>query len=71
MGWCSGTDVFDTMANFVLNSDASGDAKYEVLLALADVLEDHDWDCQGESGHRGDPIVQRVFKKLHPDWDED
>lgn len=71
MGWCSGTDIFDDMAGFILGISATDDEKAEILTTLINSLEDQDWDCQSDSNYWDDPIVQRVFKELHPDWDWD
>lgn len=71
MGWCSATEIFDTMADILLGSQPV-DPK-EVLLRIAQVLEDNDWDCQHDSDYWNHPHVREIFKKLHPDtwdWDE-
>lgn len=71
MGWCSGTDIFDRMVQIILKLEISDDAKYETIYSIAEVLEDNDWDCQGDSDYNDEPIVQRAFKALHPDWDSE
>lgn len=69
MGWCSGTDIFDEFAPVLLTHDSlSTGEKVELLVALIDALENHDWDCQQDSAHWGDPIVQEAMKRLHPKW---
>lgn len=68
MGWCSATDIFDRVAQFVLKTNHTDDEKYEILYALAEELERHDWDCQGDSDYFDEPIVRRVFKALGHDW---
>jgi hypothetical protein len=69
MGFCSGTDIFEPVAKVVLESQWSDEIKYTVIRELVDALENHDWDCQDESEYWQHPIVRRVFKDLHPDWD--
>lgn len=69
MGWCSATRIFDDVAGFVLATDKPGKMQSEVLSKLASSLEDGDWDCQQDSDYWDHPIVQAVFKELHPDWD--
>lgn len=44
MGWCSGTEIFDKVAAFVLNTAQADDDKVLVLCELADALEDEDWE---------------------------
>ena len=70
MGWCSGTLIFDRVADFVLDTDKPDDEKYRVLKALVEALEDQDWDCQSDSIYYVHPIVQQIFKSLHPRWFE-
>jgi len=69
MGWCSGTEVFDSVAGYVLDSNLTGEQKYDVLRQLANALEWQDWDCQSDSMYWDHPIVQRIFRELHPSWD--
>lgn len=70
MGWCSATTVFDAVAAFVLTATSDEQSKVDVLTTLARALEDADWDCQRDSHYYDDPIVQRVFRELHPRWFE-
>lgn len=67
MGWCSGTEIFDHVAQFVLSSQATENEKYAVLDALAEALEFQDWDCQEDSFYCDDPIVRRIFDDRHPE----
>lgn len=71
MGWCSATDIFDAVAEFVLSTDKPEQDQVDVLKVLADALEDQDWDCQDDSDYREHPIVKRVMRELHPDWIEE
>jgi uncharacterized Zn finger protein len=71
MGWCSGTDVFDDIVEQVLDMKIKAKAKAEIIAVVVDALENHDWDCQGESAYFEHPIVQAAMQKLHPDWAED
>lgn len=71
MGWCSATTIFDDVAGFVPASSQSDDDKIAVLTKPAGALEDGDWDCQQDSDYYDDPIVQRVFRALHPRWFEE
>jgi hypothetical protein len=70
MGFCSGTDIFDPVVETVLDTTLSDEDKFIVIYALADSLENHDWDCQQDSYFYDHPVVQRVMQALHPDWFE-
>ena len=77
MGWCSGTDVFDVVCEamfklkyIAIDPDTKivmSDTK-NVIKELVIALEMMDWDCQKESDVWNHPIVQEVFKEIHPDW---
>lgn len=71
MGFCSGTRVFDPMVEFILKSSQTDDEKVEAIKVLIEALEDMDWDCQYDSDYIDDPLVDRAFVALHPDWHED
>ena len=70
MGWCSGTEIFDDMCDVIFDTkEGIGiNQKYELIKTLIISLENQDWDCQSDSEYYNDPIVENVFKKLHPDW---
>lgn len=80
MGWCSGTDIFDSVLSQFLNipsetsrkppihADVSAEVCHRIVTALVDAMEDHDWDCQQDSAYYEHPIVQEVMRDLHPDW---
>jgi hypothetical protein len=70
MGWCSATPIFDKMAEFVINSPQSEDQKVATLAYLAGALENEDWDCQHDSRFYDHPLVKRVMRQLHPNWEE-
>jgi hypothetical protein len=69
MGWCSGTEIFDQIAEVVL-SDKPMDKK-ATIKAMIEALENGDWDCQGDSAYWDHPIVKEAFRELHPDWFKD
>lgn len=70
MGWCSATEIFDTVADVVLREVQDDGIRISVLYKLAVALEQHDWDCQSDSCFYDHPLVERVFKQLHPHWFE-
>lgn len=69
MGWCSGTEIFDNVGRWVLNSRMTDEEKYGVMKVLAQALEGEDWDCEQDSMYWKHPIVQKIMKELNPDWD--
>jgi len=69
MGWCSATDIFDAIGKLVLPSKLTDDEKSTIMGVLANALEEQDWDCQSDSRYFDNPIVVKLMKKLHPDWD--
>ena len=70
MGWCSGTDIFDSVCEELLSmEEISEDAKKRLLKSLVKSLEWHDWDCHYDSNFAANKIVQIVLAELHPDWD--
>jgi len=69
MGWCSATEIFDSVAGLLL--DKTELSKKEVLKKLIKSLEDGDWDCQHESEYWDNPMVKEIFKEIHPSWFED
>lgn len=69
MGWCSGTEIFDQIAKIVL-SDEPLDKK-ATLKAVINSLENGDWDCQTDSEYFEHPLVQEIFREMHPRWFED
>ena len=69
MGWCSATEIFDSVAGALLD-DKPFDKK-QVLRKLIGALEDGDWDCQYESKYFNHPLVKEIFKELHPRWFEE
>lgn len=71
MGFCSGTDIFDHVAKAVFNSSLSNDEQKEIITALVEALEDHDWDCHDDSAYIKHKVVHRVMHELHPDWFEE
>lgn len=69
MGWCSATVIFDDVVGALIGDTKL--SKKATIKKLAEALEDGDWDCQQDSAYWDHPIVQRVFKELHPHWFEE
>lgn len=58
MGWCSGTQVFDGVAEELLaNPSIPNDVVVNVLLGVKEVLNDMDWDCEGDSAYWEHPFI--------------
>lgn len=69
MGWCSATEVFDTIASALLDGQIFDEK--EVLKTLAVALRDADWDCEMDSDYWDHPVIQEIFRELEPDWFND
>jgi hypothetical protein len=69
MGWCSGTRVFDVVAEALLSEEPVD--KKAILKSIISQLEDMDWDCQQDSDYYEHPLVQEVMREMHPRWFED
>ena len=68
MGWCSATFIFDKITGALL-TDTPPDRKV-ILKAVAEALEEEDWDCQRESEYWSHPLVREVMREMHPTWFE-
>ncbi len=72
MGFCSGTQIFDDVADEIIDQRWIPEAYQRSLIrALVRALQDHDWDCEGHSRYYDHPIMQSVLRELNPDWFED
>ena len=69
MGWCSGTDIFDSVCQVLFDPNVRNGK--EIVKRLVEILEDHDWDCHQDSRYWDTPVVQEVMRELHPSWFED
>lgn len=67
MGFCSGTDIFDPVAENVLDSDLSVERQAEIIRVLIVALYDHDWDCESDSRYYDHPLVRRILRELNPE----
>ena len=65
MAWNGGTLIFDAVVGALLDETLDTE---DVIEQLIKELEKGDWDGQGESEYFDHPVVQKVFKRLHPDW---
>lgn len=71
MGWCSGTDIFDSVVCAVLKMSIPIPDQKKIIHVLMDAMQDKDWDCQSDSMYYDHPFVREAyFDLLHPDWKE-
>ena len=63
MGWCSASDIFDTVARGLIQADASREVMFETLTPLIERLRADDWDCEYDSltVFRGNPVIVDIF----------
>lgn len=63
MGWASAGDIFDPVAQALVDLGADRDTKWRVLGTLIDKLQDGDWDTEDESWEefRHDPDIVALF----------
>lgn len=63
MGWASAAEIFDPVAQGLLDAKASGEIKRRVLGPLIGKLLGEDWDTADYSleQFRGDPVIVEVF----------
>lgn len=62
MGWCSGTDIFDTVVGTLLVTNVNEENFLKVVIPLIKELENQDWDCQGDSDYFEHPFVEKAFE---------
>lgn len=66
MGWSSAVRIFDDVCEAVLHEHSIPDeCKTTIVMALAESLDDLDWDTQCDSMYAEHPIVQEVFYELY------
>lgn len=65
MGWASAGEIFDPVAQALINSGADEYTKRTVLGPLIRQLQAGDWDTEDESLHefKNDPVIVALFKK--------
>jgi len=63
MGWASAGDIFNRVADGLIEANASDDVKARVLGDLCGALQDGDWDTEDESLdlYANDPVIVQVF----------
>jgi hypothetical protein len=63
MGWASAGDIFDPVAQALIDLNAPDETKRRVLGTLISKLQDGDWDTEDESlgQFRHDPVIVALF----------
>ena len=57
MGWCSATEIFDAVAEVVIDNEAIPEPdRLKVITKLYDALTSDDWDCQNDSKFYEHPL---------------
>ncbi len=75
MGWASAGEIFDPIAQALIDVGATDDMKRTVLGPLIDRLTAEDWDTCDESAEEfaDDPVITALFAErgYGPDAEED
>lgn len=62
MGWSTGTDIFDTVAEHLLDAEADLNVTERVLEHLYDIMKGRfDWDTQDESEYWEHPMIGPIL----------
>jgi hypothetical protein len=69
MGWCSGTDLFDKVMDALFKADTIDKERFIEELILS--FQNQDWDCEQDSEYWEHPVVNKVFRKMYPEWFRD
>ena len=68
MGWCGGTEIFDTVIQSLNRSVIQEVDRDNIINDVIDILESCDWDTQCESLYWNKPFILSIFKKRNPEW---
>jgi hypothetical protein len=76
MGWASGDEVFEPVANKLIELCAPAEMKRQVCSVLIDALQNRGWDTESESlgNYQDDPAIIAAFREndiLLSCWDLD
>jgi len=69
MGWCSATEIFDTIVTSLTAYEEVD--KETIIKELIISLENSDWDCQQDSIYWDHPLVRKCFKATSPELFEE
>lgn len=70
MGWGSAYSLFNTMADALIEADASDEIKERALTKVIRSFQEEDWDTELDSlqSYRGDPAIVRAFAANDVIW---
>lgn len=76
MGWASAGSIFDPIAQALIDHGVDDELKLLVCDTLIGVLQEGDWDTEGESLDQfaGDPVIVEAFRRhdiILTCWNED
>ncbi len=63
MGWCSATEIFDSVCSALLDDDENVDKKATIKVLIG-ALWQGDWDCEFDSAFINHPLVKECFIEL-------
>ncbi len=71
MGWGSAYSLFNTVADALIEADASDEIKERALTKIIARLQEDDWDTELDSlqSYLGDPAIVRAFANNDITWD--
>lgn len=71
MGYANGSEVFNAVAEVVLEVPIGEESQYRILKALWSVLEDEGWDTQDEVSPKSHPVIKRLYRENMEAWDQE
>jgi hypothetical protein len=72
MGWGSAYEIFNDVADGLIEANASDEVKERVCTKLIGNLQSEDWDTELDSlqSYLGDPAIVRAFAAHDIHWPE-
>ena len=72
MGWGSAYSLFNTIADALIEAEASDEIKERALTKVIAALQEDDWDTELDSlqSYRDDPAIVRAFAACDIEWPE-
>lgn len=72
MGWGSAYSLFNTVADALIEANASDEIKEHALTTVIQRLQEDDWDTELDSlqGYLNDPAIVRAFAANGITWPE-
>lgn len=70
MGWGSAYSLFNTIADALIEADATDEVKERTLTTVIARLQAEDWDTELDSlqGYLDDPAIVRAFTNNDIEW---